>query len=300
MTRPSNQRGQAVIIMVLFLGVLLGIGAAVLDVGAWYRADRQVQATADAAALAGAQALPEDPADSAALALEYSDKNGGGVASGDIEVTQSVLPNDTIKVRAEKPMPGFFAKLFGRDNVTVGATATARSGIPNSAKHAAPIGVDELHPDLQCKPQPCFGSPTTLRLDKVGPGAFRILNIDGSKGGQSSATLGVWIRDGLDAYMPLKWYWSDPGSSFNSGHVRDALDDRIGEELLFPVYRNTKGGGSNFEYEVVGWVGFHLTGFKIGGKGELHGWFTRVIWEGIQSENAGQDDFGVRAVSLVE
>ena len=84
--------------------------------------------------------------------------------------------------------------------------------------------------------------------------------------------------------MPLKWYWGDPGSSFNSSHVRNALDDRMGTEILLPVYRETRGGGSNFEYEVIGWVGWHLTGYQISGKGKLRGWFTRVIWEGIQTE----------------
>jgi hypothetical protein len=38
--------------------------------------------------------------------------------------------------------------------------------------------------------------------------------------------------------------------------VQDALDARLGHELLFPVYRGTRGGGANFEYEVIGWVGF--------------------------------------------
>ena len=172
--------------------------------------------------------------------------------------------------------------------------------LPPSARWAAPIGVDLKHPDLQCEPLPCFENPSTLELDKVGPGSFKIINIDGSRGGTSSDTLGEWISRGLDANMPLDWYWSEPGSSFNSAHVRDALDERLGTELLLPIFRDVRGGGTNLQYEVVGWVGWHLTGFKIGGKGKLEGWFTRVIWEGIESETATEDDFGARAVSLIE
>jgi hypothetical protein len=32
----------------------------------------------------------------------------------------------------------------------------------------------------------------------------------------------------------------------------------------------------------------------------LYGWFTSIIWEGIQSEKGGDPDFGARAVTLVE
>jgi hypothetical protein len=184
--------------------------------------------------------------------------------------------------------------------VTVRAHAKATAATTGVAKWAAPIAVDVMHEKLQCEPLPCFEQPTELELDKVGPGAFHIINIDGSHGGTSSATIGEWIDKGLDANMPLDWYYSDPGSKFNSGNVRSALDDRIGSELLFPVYRNKRAQGAGFDYEIIGWVGWHLTGYSIGGKGKLFGWFTRVVWEGIQAESATGDDFGVRTISLTE
>jgi hypothetical protein len=153
---------------------------------------------------------------------------------------------------------------------------------------------------LQCEPLPCFNQPTTLDLDKVGPGAFHIVNIDGSHGGTSPGTLATWVQTGLNAYMPLAWYYSDPGSKFNSGQVRSALNARIGSDLLFPVYRHLRAQGAGFEYEVIGWVGFHLTGYSIKGKGQLQGWFTRIIWDGIQTESSTPDDFGARSISLVD
>ena len=51
---------------------------------------------------------------------------------------------------------------------------------------------------------------------------------------------------------------------------------------------------------MIGWVGFHLTGYSISGKGKLFGSFTRIIWDGIQSESSTSDDFGVRSISLVD
>jgi hypothetical protein len=302
MTILRDQRGQAMILAVLFLSVLLGIAAAVLDVGAWYRADRQLQATADAAALAGAHALPDNQAQAAALALEYAGKNGGGLDEGGISFTQKVLPGDTIEVHAQKPMPGFFSRLFGVDSVDVGAKAKARSGVMNSAKWAGPVAVDEKHEKLQCKPTPCFNEATVLDFDKVGPGAFRLINIDGSHGGTGPSEVGEWLTTGLDAHMPLGWYYSDPGIKPNSSHIKEALEFRDEDELLFPVYRQTKAQGAGFEYEVIGWVGFHVTDYEIQGvkNARIYGWFTTIIWEGIQSETGGDPDFGARAVTLLE
>lgn len=302
MSTLRDQRGQAMILAVLFLSVLLGIAAAVLDVGAWYRADRQLQATADASALAGAHALPDNQSQAATLAMEYAGKNGGGLDEGGISFTQKVLPGDTIEVHAQKPMPGFFSKLFGVDSVNVGAKAKARSGVMNSAKWAGPVAVDEKHEKLQCKPTPCFNEPTVLDFDKVGPGAFRLINIDGSHGGTGPPEVGEWLRTGLDAYMPLGWYYSDPGIKPNSSHIKGALEFRDEDEVLFPVYRQTQAQGAGFEYEVVGWVGFHITDYEIHGvnNARIYGWFTTIIWEGIQSETGGDPDFGARAVTLLE
>jgi hypothetical protein len=260
-----------------------------------------VQATADASALAGVTALPESTADATTLAGDYAGRNGGGVAPADITFSSTINPNDSITVTARKQVPGFFSKLFGLNSVTARAHAKALSAPPGEAKWASPIGVDIKHPLLQCEPLPCFNQQTQLDLKKTGPGAFRLLNIDGSHGGTSPATLEDWMRRGYEGYMPLAWYFSDPGAKFNSSHMQEILDERIGTEMLFPVYRSIRGGGSNFEYEVVGWVGFHLTGFDArGSNGKLDGWFTRVIWEGIQSERATDDDFGARTVSLIE
>jgi hypothetical protein len=155
---------------------------------------------------------------------------------------------------------------------------------------------------LQCKPLPCFGEPTTLDLKKTGPGAFRLVNIDGSHGGTGPGTLEDWTENGYDGWMPLDWYYSDPGAKFNSSQMQDALNDRIGDELLFPVYRGTRGGGANFEYEVIGWVGFVMTGFDArGSNGELYGSFTRVILQGIQGHTRGDSTvFGVRSASFSE
>jgi hypothetical protein len=303
--RLRSEAGQAAALTAVFMTVLLGSCAAVLDVGAWFREDRDTQRIADAAALAGAQALPESTGTAQALAIEYADKNGGGISAADITFSQTVMPNDTIRTELERPAPGFFARLFGMDSVTVGSHAKARAGVPSSAKYVAPFAVDEKHEMLSGSGCPCFEQNTDLDLKKTGPGAFRVINIDGSRGGTGTSTLEDWILNGYGGWMPAGpdvWYWSDPGAKFNSGNVQEALTAREGDELLFPVYRRTKGGGSNFDYEVIGWVGFHVTDFDLRGEsGKIFGYFTRVIWEGLLPDTPSPAaDFGVRTVSLID
>ena len=110
---------------------------------------------------------------------------------------------------------------------------------------------------------------------RSGPGAFRLINIDGSHGGTGGRTLEDWILHGYDGYMPLDWYFSDPGAKFNSSQFKGALDVRIGDELLFPVYDRRTGSGPNFEYDVIGWVGFVITSYRSSGsKARLNGYFT--------------------------
>jgi Putative Flp pilus-assembly TadE/G-like len=300
MNTHGRERGQAALLTVLFLVVLCGMAAAVLDVGSWYREDRDLQATMDAAALAGAQALPEDPGEAAALADQYAAKNGGGLDT--TQVTRTTIENDTIKVTGSRPAPGFFSKIFGIDSVTVNATAKARTGVLSTARWAAPIAVDERHPYLQGKR---WGEETTLELDTLGPGAYRLINIDGSYGGTNPATLGDWIREGYEGEAPLGDYYSDPGAKYNTNpNFKSALEDVsvTGQELLFPVYRSYREQGAGFVYEIVGWVGFVVTDFEIKGSKNnvITGYFTQVIWDGIYSEAAVPDDFGARAVSLIE
>jgi hypothetical protein len=304
MKRLKHQRGQALVMSVAFLTVLVGCAALVLDVGSWYRADRTAQTTADAAALAGAQGLNESPGLARTLAQEYADKNGGGVTPADITITGG----NTVRVNVDRPAPGFFAKLFGLNSVRAHAVAAARVAMPAEALHVAPIVVNEKHPDLQN-----FGKPTELEYYHLkagkgpegapdGAGSFGFINLDQSDPNPGSSTMGGWIRNGFDKYMPLGDYEARTGNPFSSSHIEDSLQDRIGEELLFPIYRKLTGTGSGAKYEIIGWIGFHLSGTDLHGSNEkLYGWFTRVIWEGIQGATGdGSYSPGVGVIELVE
>jgi hypothetical protein len=102
--------------------------------------------------------------------------------------------------------------------------------------------------------------------------------------------------------MGLGDYDAVTGNMFSSSNIGDKLDARIGDVLLFPIYRKLTGSGTGAKYEIVGWAGFKLTGMDLHGTNEkLFGEFVSVTWEGIQAENTSDagEDFGVKNVSLV-
>jgi hypothetical protein len=300
MKRLSEERGQALVLTTIFCAALLGMAALVLDVGHWYRSKRDLQAIADAAALAGAQALPENPGQANAIAIQYAKDNGGPKPT--VTFTGKYIPNDTIHVEVSRDEPGFFSKVFSIDSVNIGSRATARTGGLGAAQYAAPFGIDERHPMLQCKPDPCTGE-TTLDLEKVGPGAFRILNLDHSVGGTGQQILGDWIDNGYGGFMDVNSdYNSDSGAKFNASEVKAAMQraEDSGRELLFPVYRAVDGQGAGLTYTVIGWAGFIVDAFDgNGNSGTITGHFTRFIAQGIQG-SSGTPLYGVYTIQLVE
>jgi Putative Flp pilus-assembly TadE/G-like len=306
----KDERGQAVVLMVLSLVVLLGMGALVLDVGHWWHTRRQLQATSDAAALAGAQMLPDDPGAASAMAMDYANKNGGDVAGSDIVISSTAGPNDTIAVKARKTDVGIFSNVLGIGSANIDARAKARVGPPQDALHVAPMVVYCGHTFIHnCNKDstPDFGPDhmTTMDYDPMGaPGAFGMLNLDGGNGTPGSSDEADWILRGFNKYLPLGTYRSDPGAKFSSSNIDDALHDRLNTVLLFPVYKTLDDQGQNATYDIIGWIGFMLTGYEVhGNNATLHGYFTEFIAQGIQAGSGGGSSptsFGVKTIQLVE
>jgi Flp pilus assembly protein TadG len=310
MSKPRNERGQVIVLTVIALTVLLGMSALVLDVGAWFRTKRQLQANADAAALAGAQMLPDSPGSAITTAVSYADKNGGGVLAGDVTISSTNAGNDTIAVAAKKNEPGIFSRVFGLNAVDVGAKAKALVGVTNQAMYVAPMVVHCNHPLIQnCNNNgklPDYFQQTTLNYDPSltpAPGAFGMLNLAGDQNPGSSEEA-YWISHGYNDYLDVnKDYRSDPGAKFSSLNIQDALAGRVnGTPLLFPVYEHLGGGGQNATYYVIGWVAFQLQSFEVhGNSATLTGYFTDYIAHGILASSGGSSppNYGVKSIQLI-
>jgi Flp pilus assembly protein TadG len=310
-SRTKEERGQAFVLMTIALVMLCGMAALVLDVGHWFRDKRQLQATSDAAALAGAQQLPNNPSSAQSMAMSYANQNGGNVAGADIVISSAYQANDTIEVTGRRNDPGIFSSVIGIPNADITAHAKARVGPPAQALHVAPMVVYCDHDLIQnCNNDhtPQFGVQTQMDYDPMGaPGAFGMLDLDGQSGAIGSSTEAAWIQDGFDQYLGLGKYKSDPGAKFSSLNIQSALDNRINTVLLFPVFKTLTGTGSNADYDIIGWIGFYLQSYDVHGNGAtLHGYFTTYIARGILAQHSPGSGgvpssfFGVQSIQLVE
>ena len=118
------------VLFVLALGVIMGFVAMSIDVGMIFVERRSLQSAADAAALAGAPALPPEGNAAAAMALarEYAEKNGyvDGVDGVKVKVQSPFNGNPKdIEVVIEEEMPFIFARVLGLDKANVRARAVA-------------------------------------------------------------------------------------------------------------------------------------------------------------------------------
>lgn len=309
-----DERGQSLVFMVVAISGVLGMTALVLDMGSWFRSQRNLQQVADAAALAGAQALPNDPSSAVSQAEAYATKNGFSLDASGITISSSVRPNDTIHVEVKRVAPSFFAKVVGIDGANVAARATANSENLSEARYVAPIAVDYQHPLLGCSKggksvtcNPTYGVETTLNLVDLkqnggssGAGNFGLVDLTNSNGSVGSGDLASWIQYGYGDALPLGDYDGVPSTKYHDSQMRDSLQIRSGTVLLFPVYDKITGPGSNSVYHVIGWVGFRVDSFDTQSQnGTLTGQFTRFIAQGLDSSDPSQTDFGVKKVTLV-
>src|SRR4030081_3164661 len=125
-SRSRDDRGQVIVLVVVALVGLLGMCALVIDVGYLYWNQRHLQASADAAALAGAMQLP-DPATSVSVAKSFG--TGSTAKNGDSRLSKV---SETISTKCLTSVPGcdpvnavvvdenatvdtFFMQIFGVD-----------------------------------------------------------------------------------------------------------------------------------------------------------------------------------------
>jgi len=309
--RLNDQRGQAFVMTAVAMVMMCGMATLVLDVGHWYRDKRRLQGTSDAATLAGAQLLPDDPGAAKSTAQTYADKNGGDVAGANIVVSSTFGANDTISVRAQRNDPGIFSRVIGVGNTDISAHSKARVGVPNSVLHVAPMVVRCNHPLIQnCNNNgrmPQFNIPTTLNYDPMGaPGAFGMLNLSKNGGTPGSSEEADWILNSYSAWLDVnKDYNSDPGAKFSSQQVQGALQARLDGDpvLMFPVFERLTGTGQGAQYYIIGWIGFHLTSYEVhGNNATLTGYFVTYIAQGILASGGpgNSTNYGVKSIQLIE
>jgi Flp pilus assembly protein TadG len=147
----------------LFMVTLLGVAGAVIDIGNAYLQRQETQNVADAAALAGAAAVPNGTYQTAAQ--QMSAKND--IAGDGVKVNFN--NSDTVTVTVTRTAPTYFLRVFGMSSIPVSATAQATiAGVGQIQGHVAPYVVTEA--------AYANGTGTTLFVENA-PGAYGTVDL---------------------------------------------------------------------------------------------------------------------------
>lgn len=283
MTRLRSESGQVVpLTMIVMLGVLLGICALVMDVGAWFESGRKLQSVADAAALAAAQDLPGSPGTAVADAQSYAQMNGRPLTSGPV-ISSSQSANDTVTVSTTAQAPLFFARVLGINSVTVHAHAVAAvSGASTvNGKGSDQDGTGEpiplVLPAAAIPPASSFGQEVSISWGagyKLGSGQFGILDFSQGHDPTSPIDIAGWISNGYPGSLGVGSYPGINGNKTMSAPVDAAMTNLASKHptILLPVYTS-----SGTEFQISGWAAFHVDSWDKGsGNSTLTGSFTRL------------------------
>ena len=132
---PDEQvlsRGQIIVLFALSLTVLIGIMGLSIDVSYAWVNELRIQKAADAAALAGAVYLPDNPTPARDASLASAVQNGytnnsGGVV---IDAHQDTLDHEKMDVTISAPVPTFFMRIFGITSLQPSRSAHAQFHLP--------------------------------------------------------------------------------------------------------------------------------------------------------------------------
>ncbi|MFC2145224.1 pilus assembly protein TadG-related protein [Actinomycetota bacterium] len=328
-----KQEGQVVVIVAILIIVFVGMTALVVDVGSLYQERRDLQTVADAAALAGAQELP-DRDEAKQKAIEYAE-NYRELSSINIEViiekrSDDSLVNDKITVKVDNPnTPLYFAKIWDIQSTEVGASATAIVGEPIMINNVVPWGV-KLDPGEDWNEWLSGQTEKTLKYgpqsDEKTQGNFYALDLDPNEDPSSGGENEYYPRivDGYDG--PLKvgdWIWTEPGvggktgrkiverlEKYGDGTIHD-FDELVedgeliqtnGQFVMVPVIHKLVDPKGQENIEILAFAPFIITEHIPDGhnKGDVIGKFVSqalLVTEGSVDPFGG---FGLRVIRLIE
>lgn len=139
-----SEKGSSLVIFALSLSALAGSLALVTDAGLLYYNKVKLTNAVDAAALAGAQALPARPNQARSIAYSLAASNGVPAGSLDVDITTG---HQGIRVRATREVPHTLARLLGFNSTVIDSSCEAQVANLSAVTGIAPLSIEdqELH-----------------------------------------------------------------------------------------------------------------------------------------------------------
>ncbi|SOC37262.1 pilus assembly protein TadG-related protein [Ureibacillus acetophenoni] len=319
-----EERGNVLVLVAALMVVLIGLTALVIDGGRLYFEKSTLQKAADAAALAGAQELPNDVTTAELQAKNIATANN--VATGNSTV-QFASDKMWIRVITSSNVDLTFGKIFGISSVPVTASAKVELNPLTSGTGVIPLGLDFSDYDKwkNCTeitlklPSPSGHMDPTEQCDgsnQLGSGNTGPLNITGSGGDNFRSDLAngsqieVWVGKELDTETGTMTGPTKQGIKERVDKCKDIYTynaatfetnpppDNCAQIVTVPLYTIIESNGNQIKkVKVVGFATLFIIGTDNSGK-EVYARFMDFTTGGGNSE--GQTDYGTYGFKLVE
>ncbi len=303
----SDQRGVAMVMVVISMIALLGITALVTDIGLLAANKQSLVNAVDAAVLAGAHELPEKPLLARDTAVSYALQNGCNPDEPEIDP----VTNSKITVTATRQVDYIFAKVLGFTSGTVSANASARVAALTSHRGAAPLAIPDQEFDFNTRYLLKQGSNNDG--SPLGPGTYGALSLGGTGARNYEDNLKYGYQETLrvgDIVNTETGNMSNPTKRAidyridRCNHVPEctatSFDPGCPKILIIPVYEpNLLEDGQIKQIKILGFAAFLVE--RVEGQGNdnyIEGCFIKMVAEG--DSDYFQVDYGLRGVKLIE
>ncbi|NBI28363.1 Tad domain-containing protein [Chengkuizengella marina] len=221
----QDEKGGSLVFVSISMVVLLASVGLIVDFGKLYVVKADLQKTANAAALSGAQELMNDASKVEEVVEIILDEHG----QQDILETTEINMDQDVTVVLNEEVPLFFSKMFGFENVEVPVRAKAEL-IRGQNEKVTPIGIkeEEINYDEE------YTLISYLRSCQDEEIVFRGLSLEGV-----SDDFVNNLRNGyVGEIINPKVTW------FNKETAADIFDTKEGEIIYIPIIRYTNGSSN--------------------------------------------------------
>lgn len=208
-----REEGSAIVLVALSMMLVLAIAGLVIDLGTVFVTKVQLQKTANAAVLSGAQELTHTQSAVADVVNQVLTDHGelGSMMNTSIQMEKRV------SVELNRGVPLAFSKLFGFDSFPVDVHAAAEIQTMSRATGVAPLGIEDT---VQLE----YYQNYTLKVDQteVSTGNFGVLAL----GGTGASTYEDNLKYGYQSEIKIDDIL-DTQTGNIVGKTRDGVQDRI-------------------------------------------------------------------------
>lgn len=294
----DDQTGTTMVLVSIAMVALLGLGAISVDAGHIYAERARLSDIADAAALAGAQSLPDHEFAAIETALQYVELNGIDRANAEAVIVGSAKRRVQVTIHGEVDLT--FARALHLYETSLLVESTAVKGPLGAVTGAIPLGVD-LPAGI------VFGQECILK-DGGGSGSngnYGALAL----GGRGASTYSLNLQYGYSGSLSIgQAIDTEPGNK--AGPTQRAIEARLALDpdatidtvlpdsprlVVVPIvsFADVNGRG---QVTIKGFAAFFLE--EMVSKAEVRGQFVRMFMTGQINEDETAPDYGLAVVKL--